>query len=66
MTQSNKGATLGESRYDYIATQSDKEEIMKKFICIQKCSELDCDNLKHWTKEGIQEKEDGGGLLSMW
>jgi len=33
---------------------------MNRFICIQKCPELDCDNAKHCinTKEGIQEREE--------
>ena len=33
---------------------------MKKFVCIAKCPELDCDNLCHCTdtKEGIQRREE--------
>ena len=33
---------------------------MKRYICIQKCPELDCDNSKHCTntEEGIQTKEE--------
>lgn len=35
----------------------------KRFACMAKCPELDCDNLIHCmdTKEGIQEKEERYG-----
>lgn len=34
----------------------------KRFICITKCPELDCEDLAHCmdTKEGIQRKEETG------